>query len=67
MSEKTSAMITLKLSEEVLHIMDIFIIVIAIVGGVAGLLSTLYLTFAIPAVLVWKFFRRVRYGISIMN
>ncbi len=47
--------------------MDIFIIVIAIVGGVAGLLSTLYLTFAIPAVLVWKFFRRVRYGISIMN
>ena len=43
--------------------MNIGILIIAIVGGVAGIFSTLYLTLSIPAVLGWKIYRRVRFGI----
>lgn len=43
--------------------MNIGILLIAIVGGIAGIFSTLYLTFSIPAVLGWKIYRRVRFGI----
>ena len=43
--------------------MNIGILLIAIVGGIAGIFSTLYLTLSIPAVLGWKIYRRVRFGI----
>lgn len=43
--------------------MNIGILIIAIIGGAAGLLSTLYLLFSLPAVLVWKIFRRITKGI----
>lgn len=47
--------------------MNIGLIILMIIGGAAGLLSTLYLTLSIPVVLIYKVFRKVRYGISIMN
>lgn len=40
-------------------------LVIAIVGGAAGLLSTLYLVISLPAVIVWKLYRRVCHGIPV--
>lgn len=43
--------------------MNIGILLIAIIGGVAGLLSTVYLLVSLPAVLVWKIFRRITKGI----
>lgn len=43
--------------------MNIGILLIAIIGGAAGLLSTLYLVFSLPAVIVWKAYRRVAKGI----
>lgn len=45
--------------------MNIGILIIAIVGGAAGLLSTLYLTFSFPAVIIWKLYRRIVHGIPI--
>ena len=39
--------------------MNIGIIIIAIVGGLAGGLSTLYLSLSFPAVLIWKLYRRI--------
>ncbi len=39
------------------------IIVYAIIGG----LSTLYLFFSMPAVIIWKFYRKFKYHISLMN
>lgn len=39
--------------------------IIAIVGGAAGLLSTLYLTISFPAVILWKIGRRVFRGIPL--
>ena len=39
--------------------MNIGILIIAIVGGATGLLSTAYLAIRFPAVLLWKLYRRV--------
>lgn len=45
--------------------MNIGILLIAIVGGVVGILSTLYLTFSFPAVIIWKIYRRIAKGIPL--
>lgn len=45
--------------------MNIVILLVAIVGGVAGLVSTLYLTVSLPAVIIWKICRRIRLGIPV--
>ena len=39
--------------------MNIGIMIIAIVGGATGLLSTAYLAVSFPAVILWKLYRRV--------
>ena len=46
--------------------MNIGILLIAIIGGAAGLFSTLYLVISLPAVLVWKIYRRVTKKIPLM-
>lgn len=43
--------------------MNIGLLLIAIIGGATGILSTVYLTVSLPAVLVWKIYRRVAKGI----
>lgn len=45
--------------------MNIGLILITVIGGAAGLLSTLYLLFSLPAVIIWKIYRRIRYGYSL--
>lgn len=45
--------------------MNIGIMIIAIVGGVTGLLSTAYLAVSFPAVLLWKLYRRVVHRIPV--
>ncbi len=45
--------------------MNIGLLLITIVGGAAGLLSTLYLVLSLPAVIVWKIYRRIHLGIPI--
>ena len=45
--------------------MNIGLILIMIIGGAAGLLSTLYLLFSLPVVIIWKIYRRIRYGYSL--
>lgn len=47
--------------------MNIGVLIITIVGGLTGLLATLYLVLSFPAVLIWKIYRRVRFGISLNN
>lgn len=42
--------------------MSIGIMIIAMVGGLAGMLSTVYLMISLPAVLIWKLYRKVRFG-----
>lgn len=45
--------------------MNIGILLVAIIGGVAGLTSTLYLAFSLPAVIIWKIYRKIHLGIPI--
>ena len=47
--------------------MSLGVMIIAIIGGAAGLLSTVYLLFSLPAVLVWKVYRKVCKGIPMMK
>lgn len=45
--------------------MNILILAIAIIGGVTGLASTLYLTVSLNGVVVWKIYRRIVKGIPL--
>ncbi len=45
--------------------MNIVILLVAIVGGAAGLLSTIYLTLSLPAIIIWKIYRKIHLGIPI--
>ena len=45
--------------------MNIGIMIIAIVGGATGLLSTPYLAVSFPAVILWKLYRRVVHRIPL--
>lgn len=41
----------------------LLIIVYAVIGGA----STLFLFFSMPAVIIWKIYRKCRYNISLMD
>ena len=45
--------------------MNPVILVIAIIGGALGGLSTLYLVISLVAVIIWKFYRRIFKGIPL--
>lgn len=45
--------------------MNPFIIAVAAVGGITGILATLYLVVSLPVVIVWKLYRRVARKIPI--
>ena len=45
--------------------MNLGILIIAIVGGATGLLSTAYLAISFPSVLLWKLYRRVVHRIPL--
>lgn len=42
--------------------MNIGILIIMIIGGAAGIASTLYLLISLPVVILQKIYRKVRYG-----
>ena len=47
--------------------MNIGLLLIAIVGGLAGGLSTIYICVSLPVILVWKIYRKITKGISLYN
>ena len=42
--------------------MNIGVWIMIIVGGTAGVLSTLYLFLSMPVLLIWKIYRKIRHG-----
>ena len=42
--------------------MNIGILILMIIGGGVGVLSSLYIALSFPAVNVWKIYRKIRYG-----
>ena len=59
--------ITCKYGNEKERKMNIGILLMIIIGGAAGALSTLYLVLAMPVVIVYKIYRKIRYGIRLYN
>ncbi len=41
--------------------MDFLIMIIAIIGIAAGLISTAYLVVSLPVVIIWKIYRKIRF------
>ncbi len=47
--------------------MNIGMLIIMLVGGLAGILSTLYLLVSLPVVVIQKVYRKVCFGTPIMK
>ena len=45
--------------------MNIGMMIICAIGGLTGVLSAGYLLVSMPAVIIWKIYRRVRFGYSL--
>ena len=46
---------------------NIVMILLMVIGGSAGILSTLYLAVSFPAVILWKIYRKIRYGYALAD
>lgn len=44
--------------------MNIGMLLICVVGGLAGALSTAYLLISLPVIIVWKIYRCIKFGYS---
>lgn len=53
--------------EEMIMLGTIFLDVVIFIGGACGVLSCLYMVLSLIAVLFYKFFRRIRFGISLFD
>lgn len=47
--------------------MNIIVWIMIFIGGLTGILSCLYLVVAMPVLIVWKMYRRIRYHISLYD
>ena len=47
--------------------MNVGMMLISAIGGLAGALSTLYLLISLPAVIIWKIYRRIRFDYSMFQ
>ncbi len=45
--------------------MNIFVIAVAIVGSLMGIITTVYLCVSLPAIIIWKIYRKVRFQIPL--
>ena len=43
-------------------LMNIGILILMIIGGGVGVLSSLYISLSFTAVIIWKIFRKIRHG-----
>ncbi len=47
--------------------MNIGLLIIMFIGGLAGILSTLYLVVSLPVVIAQKIYRKLRFGTPVMG
>ena len=47
--------------------MNIGILILMIVGGDVGILSSLYIALSFPAMIIWKIYRKIRHGYSLTD
>ncbi len=44
------------------HLMNIGMMIICAIGGLTGFLSAAYLLVSMPVVIIWKIYRKIRFG-----
>ena len=42
-------------------------IILMVVGGAVGIFTSLYIAVSFPAVIVWKIYRRIRFGYKLVD
>ena len=47
--------------------MSIGMMIICLIGGLAGALSTAYLLLSFPAIIAWKIYRRIKFGYTLYH
>lgn len=47
--------------------MNIGLMLFGVVGGLAGLLSIVYLVISLPVVIIWKIYRCIRFGYTMFQ
>lgn len=47
--------------------MNIGMMIICLVGGLTGVLSAAYLLVSMPVMIVWKLYRKIRFGYSMFQ
>lgn len=47
--------------------MNILLYIVMLIGGAAGLFSTLYLVLAMPVLFLWKVYRKMKYKIALYD
>lgn len=45
--------------------MNLIVIIFMIIGGTAGMLSSLYILVSLPLIILWKIYRKIRYGYAL--
>lgn len=45
--------------------MNLIVIIFMIIGGTAGVLSSLYILVSLPVIILWKIYRKIRYGYAL--
>lgn len=45
--------------------MSIGMIILCVIGGLSGALSAAYLVISLPVVIIWKIYRRIRFGYTL--
>ena len=41
--------------------------ILMVVGGAVGILSSLYIAVSFPALIIWKIYRKIRYGYKLVD
>lgn len=47
--------------------MNIGMMIVCVIGGLAGVLSTAYLVLSLPVIIIWKLYRRVKFGYTMFQ
>lgn len=45
--------------------MNILVIAVAVIGSLMGIITTLYLCISLPAIIIWKIYRKIRFQIPL--
>ena len=46
---------------------NIGMVILMVVGGAVGIFSSMYIALSFPAIILWKIYRRIRFGYKLVD